>query len=556
MNEVRARAARAATMRRVAVLTLLVLGGALLLLWLLGRGVDSSRTEAADAQLVADLQVARATFASDVAAAGRRAAELAHLDRTVAALAAGDPAALRKLAASHPGSMLVAASGASGGSLPALGVTRTVDVVSGGRRLGRVVTVAPVDEAYLERVRAQLPSGSRDLLAVAEEGRVAAGPLPAGAPLTTGTEPESVRAQGRSYRALATALTGDRPELRIVALTPHSVSFVTAWRLPLAVLVSLVALGVLVVWVFVLPRAPEAEAEGEEPAASSARTADQREASGLARIGETLAAANDAEALLRVILDAAIKATGAAGGRLARPGDPATRVGESGNELLRVQLDTNEPGGPSSLILYPPPTGFTADAADVARWLGLQASTALKNARFQRVVQEQAVTDDLTGLANRAHFTAALHREFVEARRESRPLSVLLGDLDDFTRVNEELGHRAGDEVLRGFARTLGRCARELDVPARIGGEEFAVLLPKTDAEGARQFAERLRTELRAEPGLPEFVTASFGVASYPPAASAEALLLSADQSLRRAKETGKDRVVVAEPPAPPARSA
>jgi diguanylate cyclase (GGDEF)-like protein len=152
----------------------------------------------------------------------------------------------------------------------------------------------------------------------------------------------------------------------------------------------------------------------------------------------------------------------------------------------------------------------------------------------------------LTGLPNRRRFTTALHHEFQAAQLGATPLAVLLADLDDFKEVNARLGQRAGDEVLKGFAGTLLRCAREIDLPARIGGEEFAVMLPQTDAEGARLFAERLRAELRADPAVPDFVTASFGIASYPDAASAEELLIDADRCRQRAKEGGKDSIVVA----------
>jgi diguanylate cyclase (GGDEF)-like protein len=539
--------ARNAAARRIVVGGALALGAAFVLLWLVGRAVDQSHTEALDVRLLADLQVARTAFDDDVARAARRANDVAHLSRVEVALAANDGQALRALAATHPGTALVAAGGATGGSLPTLGVTRTVPVVSGGHTIGRVVTAAALDSAYVERARAALPTGTRDLLVVTNGGKVAAGPLPAGTEIPSGSA-QDVRVDGRRYRALSTQLVRDRPELRVAVLSPHHASFVSAWRLPLAALATLVAFAALALALYVQPRRRERPAHDDASLTRPAQAAEQKEASGLARIGETLAAANDADALLRVILDAAIKATGAAGGRIARPGDPVARVGESGSELLLVPLDTNEPAGSSSLVLYPPPNGFGAGAADVARWLGLQASTAIKNARFQRVGQEQSLTDDLTGLATRRHFTAALHREFTDAERLSAPLAVLLGDLDDFKRVNDRLGHQAGDEVLKAFARTLRRCVRDIDVPARIGGEEFAVLLPQTDAEGARLFAERLRTELRAEPELPDFVTASFGVAAFPEAGSAEDLLIGADTSLHRAKEAGKDRVVVAAP--------
>src|SRR5262249_33899270 len=196
----------------------------------------------------------------------------------------------------------------------------------------------------------------------------------------------------------------------------------------------------------------------------------------LAMLSEQLAAANDVDALLRVILDAAVKATGAAGGRVARPGEPEPR-----GDALRVPLDTNDPDGDSALILYPPSGGFNAEAAGVAHWLGTHAGTAIRDARFHRVVQEQETSDVLTGLANRRQLTTTLEREFARAEEKALPLSIVLGDLDDFKAVNDGLGFRAGDDVLKAFAATLERCARDVDLPARIGGEQFAVVLPETD---------------------------------------------------------------------------
>jgi diguanylate cyclase (GGDEF)-like protein len=527
------------TLRRAAVLSGLTLVVVLGLLWFLGSSVATGRPTASDARLFADLQLARSTLALDVADAGRRASLLARQRRTRAVLAGGEAGALRALAASHPGTQLVTASGRRAGSLPPLGVRQVAPVVSGGRTIGRVITAAALDTTFLDRVRADLPAEPNAFFVVMKNGAVVSGPLPSGSRLSAPTA-RTVRLSGHDYRALDAQLLHDRRDLRIAAISPQGKSFMRAWRVPLAVTAVLTALGLLGAWVFALMR-PETRTEH-----GSHNADEQAEVDGVALLGETLAATHDAEALLRAILDAAIKATGAAGGRVARPGDPVSRLGESGNGLLRIPLDSDNPAGGSALLLYPPPTGFTADAAEVASWLGVQATTAIKNSRFHRVVQEHDVTDELTGLPSRRRFTTALHHEFQAAQLGATPLAVLLADLDDFKEVNARLGQRAGDEVLKGFAGTLLRCAREIDLPARIGGEEFAVMLPQTDAEGARLFAERLRAELRADPAVPDFVTASFGIASYPDAASAEELLIDADRCRQRAKEGGKDSIVVA----------
>jgi diguanylate cyclase (GGDEF)-like protein len=552
LSEIRGRAIRAP---RVAALALVVLAAALALLWLVGRTLDRSSTTASNSQLVADLQVARTTFESDVAAATRKAAALAHMPSVEAALASGDTVALQALATAHPDTLLISAGGRQRGSLAPLGVRRIAEVVSGGRTIGRVVTDAPLDSTFLARLRAHLPTGTHDVIVVTDRGRVATGPLPAGLTLSADS-PRDVHAQGNRYRALSSPLVSDRPDLRIVALAPEDASFVSAWRLPLAVLATLVALGVLLIVSSVLlrgqnsmSRVPRATDEPiDEPA-------EQRQEVSIELLGEKLAETNDVEALLRVILDAAIKATGAEGGRVARAGEPGSRVGESGNEMLRVPLETDEPEGNSSLLLYPPPSGFTAEAAEIAHWLGAHANTAIKDARFHRVAQESGTNDELTGLANRRHFTSMLQREFARAERLAAPLSVVLSDLDDFKAVSARLVNRSGDELLRAYAAALKRCSREIDVAARIGGEKFGLLLPQTDAAGARQVAERLRSELQVEE-LPAPVTASFGIASYPQARSAEELLMSADACLRRAKESGKDQIVLADGAKPPSAKA
>jgi diguanylate cyclase (GGDEF)-like protein len=158
-------------------------------------------------------------------------------------------------------------------------------------------------------------------------------------------------------------------------------------------------------------------------------------------------------------------------------------------------------------------------------------------------------TDDLTSLPNRRAFAEAAAAELVRARRSGRPLAVALVDLDDFKRVNDTFGHSTGDRVLRDVADVLREHFREIDLPSRLGGEEFAVLLPETDLDGAREAAERFVAAL-AGAGLgdgrngPTGVTASAGVAAADDL-EIEALLESADRALYRAKKLGKNQVQV-----------
>ena len=136
-----------------------------------------------------------------------------------------------------------------------------------------------------------------------------------------------------------------------------------------------------------------------------------------------------------------------------------------------------------------------------------------------------------------------------EARRDP---DLLVADLDDFKTVNDRFGHQAGDEVLRAFAELLRGRIRGVDLGARLGGEEFAILLPETDAAGAEALAENLReavAELVVSFGQHEVqITASFGVAAFPQTHTADELMTAADLALYSAKRQGKDRVVSVNP--------
>ena len=160
---------------------------------------------------------------------------------------------------------------------------------------------------------------------------------------------------------------------------------------------------------------------------------------------------------------------------------------------------------------------------------------------------DAAHTDPLTELRNRRGFQEILAAELGRTSRTGRPASLLVADLDHFKLVNDSLGHAGGDRALRRFADQMRRLTREIDTPARLGGEEFALLLPETPKNDAFIVAERLRRVVRAhfaDDAAP--LTVSIGVASYPEdGLSADALLLAGDQALYSAKEMGRDRTVL-----------
>jgi diguanylate cyclase (GGDEF)-like protein len=155
--------------------------------------------------------------------------------------------------------------------------------------------------------------------------------------------------------------------------------------------------------------------------------------------------------------------------------------------------------------------------------------------------------DPLTGLANRRHMEEQLEREIYRSRRYKLTFAVLYADLDDFKRVNDNHGHAMGDDVLRTFAEHLRRHLRAEDLAARFGGEEFVVLMPQTDVNGAVTLAERLRSELhQVRVSARLRISFSGGLAVFPGhGRNAPALLSHADRGLYRAKMAGKDRVVI-----------
>jgi diguanylate cyclase (GGDEF)-like protein/PAS domain S-box-containing protein len=170
--------------------------------------------------------------------------------------------------------------------------------------------------------------------------------------------------------------------------------------------------------------------------------------------------------------------------------------------------------------------------------------------RLFREVERLSTTDPLTGLSNRRHFDATGQLEILRARRHHRPLSAVMLDVDRFKLVNDAHGHAAGDRVLVAVAALCVAMSRRTDLKARMGGEEFCLLLPETSAASAQQVAERIRTELQGLPfeeaGRSFRVTASMGVAGHAEEESLDGLLGRADRALYRAKDSGRNRVVVA----------
>jgi diguanylate cyclase (GGDEF)-like protein len=166
-------------------------------------------------------------------------------------------------------------------------------------------------------------------------------------------------------------------------------------------------------------------------------------------------------------------------------------------------------------------------------------------------LERLSVTDPLTGLANRRRLEAEIEREALRGDRLSRKFAVLMLDVDHFKKFNDTWGHQAGDDVLKRLARALQEQVREVDTAARYGGEEFTVILTETTAAEAMKVAERIRARVAEEKisqnGSEVQVTVSVGLAEFPSdGKTPEAIIASADQALYKAKEAGRNRVVMA----------
>ncbi|HXD53692.1 MAG TPA: GGDEF domain-containing protein [Solirubrobacteraceae bacterium] len=204
------------------------------------------------------------------------------------------------------------------------------------------------------------------------------------------------------------------------------------------------------------------------------------------------------------------------------------------------------------LLEVPPVSSFAA------RWVDVMVSTTVVaivvltlvryNDRLLETLEGEARTDALTGLLNRRGFDERASLELARSRREDGCLAVASFDLDFFKRINDEWGHEVGDRVLARTAEVLRDEAREIDVVARFGGEEFVVLLPGADAVEAQGFAERVRATLAAGgPSRLPTARASAGIRAARAPESIEELLRGADSALYAAKRAGRDRAMVFE---------
>jgi diguanylate cyclase (GGDEF)-like protein len=195
---------------------------------------------------------------------------------------------------------------------------------------------------------------------------------------------------------------------------------------------------------------------------------------------------------------------------------------------------------------------FAQDVGAELEELARRAGPALDNALRFREARRMADLDALTGLHNRRYFHEILAREVARAHRYDRRLSIVLIDLDDFKAINERIGHLAGDSVLAEAAERMLSVVRGSDVPCRVGGDEFAVVLPESGLSQADQLYRRIQGAVSGKPiGHVARLDLSAGVAELTPADDANALFERADEALYRAKDAGKARAFPAVVPEP-----
>jgi diguanylate cyclase (GGDEF)-like protein len=552
-------------------------------------GYDSlakrSETRRTDGGLESALRGALAGYAISLESATSRAEQLARDPRLQRALRRGDRPTLRRLVARVDGAAVF-------DGVAEIGVTaspaavRTVTVVDGNRILGRVSVRVVINATLLARLGAGLAPGDR--LVAVQAGRIVGG-APSGAPLALRSGvPGRTVVGGTAYRGLATLPLSEPQGLSFAALAPQSTldagARTSERRIAIVLLSSLVLLGGITYLlgksvVGTLRRFADAahsiaggrlgervEVRGRDEFAQLARafndmasqleqrrldvqTERARVREATERLGEALTSTHDPRQLLRVVVESAVEATGAEGGivigrdgEIARAGDP-----EAAGERIAFPMRAGASDFGHLVIVA---ASFDAGQIEAARSLSSQAVVALENAQLHRIVQHQALVDSLTGLANRRSAEDTLRFELARATRFGGEICVVLADLDDFKQINDRYGHPFGDELLKEFANALRATVRDSDVAARWGGEEFALVLPGTGAEGGAELANRVREivegrMLQAPDGTDVRVTGSFGVASFPESEEVGELLAAADSALYAAKREGKNRVVV-----------
>jgi len=303
-------------------------------------------------------------------------------------------------------------------------------------------------------------------------------------------------------------------------------------------------------------------------------------------LGDAVASKLDRDALLEIVVRTAVDGVAADAGRVHVRGPDRVTLQQRASQgnmnglesaVARVEAEalqsgrSSESSGEHANVMAQPLRGsdgdsdavvgvvsvgrsgrsFTQSERELFQYLAGQAARSMESVDSYETVSRESVTDHLTGLKNRRALDDALRGEVARAKRLGSPVGFVLIDLDDFKSVNTRYLWQQGDLVLREVARVLAATSREIDHPARYGGEELAIVLPGTDLEGAFQVAERVREQVAAM-RIPLLngsgsmtITTSCGVAALPESAvNDKALVAAASEALDEAKRTGKNKTV------------
>jgi len=561
--------------------------------WGFSTVAGQSEARRVDARMQAGLRATLAAYQEALGSADEAAGALARQPSFQRALLARDRAALERMLSGKPELAVEAPGGFRVGRRYQRATTRRVDVVGPGGARGAVIASVPLDQALVNRLELRSGLESADHVLLVEDGQIVAGPHGVGGRVDLGSgKTRTVSLGGTKYRALVAGTIKERPSTTLGVISPQSLIDAANRKATNQLLIGLVAALVFVAAVaYVEGRSivrtirrlvdaahaiargdlkQRVPVQGRDEFALLGRTFNQmafqlqtrldeleaergRLRDVTSRFGEALGATHDAEQLMRLVVEAAIEATSAAGGVLVGTSGSLVTAGypDKGSERLEVPLLAGSINF-GSLILFG--DDFSEEDRMTAISLASHAVVALDNARLHRIVERQALIDGLTGLANRRQCEETLADELARVERFGGSLAVVVADLDWFKDVNDRHGHPAGDSVLSDFAVLLQETVRDVDLAGRWGGEEFVLILPGTDLSGGAQVAERIRVALAGRVVLavdrtPITVTASFGVAAIPPAKTASELFAAADAAMYQAKRAGKNRVETAPQP-------
>jgi diguanylate cyclase (GGDEF)-like protein len=545
--------------------------------WGFGAVTRHAAEQRVDARISAELRAVLSSYQrrlSSVHEVARRAAARTNVQRALTKQDAPEPAGTRRVG---PHRLAI-------GPRATLAASAAARVRAGERVLGFVVAELPLDRALLRGLRSDSALSDGDRLAF----------FPSARHRVPARQPFSVSVGETRYRAAATGALAEQPKVQLAVLAPAAPiaaqAAKTQRKLLYVLLGGLLVLGLIAIGeartimrsVGELATAAQAIGSGDldrrvpvrghDEFAALARSFNAMAAQlrarlkevelqrgklrdSLSRFGDLLAATHDTTQLLPMIAASAAEAADAAGALLLGEDGDVVEVGELDDAAERVELPLATAGKRFGLlVLYG--AEFDPDDLVATRSLLTQAAIALENVRLHEAAELLAISDGLTGLYNRRHCEERLVAEVARSVRYDTALALILCDVDGFKRANDVHGHGFGDEVLERFAHLLSDAVRPSDISGRWGGEEFVLVLPETDVDGAVEVAERIRSTFAATDfgtaAQTVTITASFGVAALGPEMSSHDLVQAADEALYAAKRNGKNRVeVAAAAPAP-----